>query len=163
MTAVEDLLALAGSRERDTFEFLDELALRPEVRAALPVAIDRARENADWRGLQRMVLAVRRWPAPESVESLIRTLALFSEEMTNEDIVDALIAIGDRRAISVLREALNVDLNWDEFHQLNKKALLGLVELSADGGQQILREASHSRYQEIRDLAQLLLMQSSRS
>src|SRR3954447_11349529 len=110
MNAVEELLALAGSRERDTSEFLDELALYPELRAALPGGLDRARENADWRRLQRMVLAAQRWPAPESVESLIRTLALFSEEMTNEDIVDALIAIGDRRAISVLREALEIDL-----------------------------------------------------
>lgn len=163
MNAVEELLALAGSRERDTIEFLDELALHPELRAALPAGLDRARENADWDRLQRMVLAAQRWPAPEVVESLTRTLALFSEDMTNEDIVDALIEIGDRRAISVLRQALDIDLNCDEFHQLNKKALLGLVKFSTDGGQQILREASDSRYQEVRVLAQQLLTQLSHS
>jgi hypothetical protein len=56
----------------------------------------------------------------------------------------------DERALPSLRRGLAVDLEWDEFHNLNVKCLHAIANLEGTSAMEIVRDALSSPFEEVR-------------
>ena len=85
----------------------------------------------DWMKLQYLVLAASEYPTKKHTKYLCDILREKSEEMTNEDVVELLQEIGSCEAIPALVDILDLEIEGDHFHELNRKCLLALDRLGS--------------------------------
>jgi hypothetical protein len=79
------------------------------------------------------------------------------EDVNNEDIVDALGALGSDDAIASLKIAYAWRPEWDEYSGLAEKCLVALAELGSPAAKGVLKEVADSEEGELSWLALTLL------
>jgi hypothetical protein len=95
----------------------------PDIRALLAQGLNDAEKTRDWRRFERLLTAAAAYPDRSYAPAIRRALALRDPEVPIEDALDVLAEIGDPGTLDVLREFAFADVDWDEFHHVNAKAI----------------------------------------
>jgi HEAT repeat protein len=101
----------------------------------------RTRDQADWLGFEKFVIAAIYHPSRAYTETLCAVLDERREDINNEDIVDALNESRDPAAVPCLRRAVTWVPDLDEFGQLARKAVWALNRIGTPEAVAAIREA----------------------
>ncbi len=137
----------------DRTAFLERIDALTDVDDCIRNGLIRAHEAEDWRQFERYVLAVTRHPSRMATRVLCDVLALRSEEVNNEDIVEALDIISDPASVRCLADTLLWWPEWDEFYHLAIKCVNALGSIGSADAISALRDVASVGPEAIREAA----------
>lgn len=113
----------------------------------------RSRSEEDWGTWDLYVIAAGKHPSRKFTHDLCEVLRLQINEVNNEDIIDAIAAIGDPSAVGRLEETLWWEPEWDEFRGIAIKVIWALAAISTPEAIRVLREAADTADERTRKCA----------
>jgi hypothetical protein len=136
------------------FAQIDQL---PDITECVRTQLVDASNKADWGRFERYVLAAWRRPARSLAQPLCDVLGRHSDEVNNEDIVEALGEIRDPGSVHCLVDALWWQPEWDEFHGLAIKCIRALANIATSHAREALQHAAAAGPEEVGSEARRLL------
>lgn len=109
------------------------------VESCIRDGLERAQSSGDWGRFERYVFAATRHPSSEQAAVLCEVLALQTDEVNNEDIVEALAVIRDPSSVDCLVRTLHWEPAWDEFRQMAVKCVSALGAVGTHDAVEALR------------------------
>jgi HEAT repeat protein len=123
------------------------------IEACVAEGLRRTEQSEDWPTFERYAYAAFHHPSREHTPVLCQVLARHSDDVNNEDLVDALAEIADPSSVACLRDALLWDPPWDEFGQLARKAVWALGAIGTPEALAAIREAADDERDKPREAA----------
>jgi hypothetical protein len=139
------------SDQQELMLWLDSLN---DIEQCVATGLRESLDSQNWRMFDKYVLAATRRPSRAYTSTLCNALAIRSEKLNAEDVVDVLGDIGDPESVGCLEQALEWEPPWDEYRQLGVKIVWALAGINNEEAHVILkRAAAESGSTEIRRAA----------
>jgi hypothetical protein len=111
----------------------------------------------EWGKVQYLVLIASKIPSKRYVKNLCSILKKLSSDMTNEDVIELLQVIASEEAVFTLIQLLDVEMEGDHFHEINRKSLLALDAIGSKEAIDAIKLSTNSKYDEVRQFAKYLI------
>ena len=140
-----------------TREFLDEIKTIDHVEEELLKAIDEQKNLQNWDYVQMLILGIQYFPSKIFTPVLCEFLRNPIDELNLEDVVDVAFGIKDENLVDCLGQALDYQMDGDDYQHFNRKCLQTLANIGGEKAIGLIALATKSPYEQIRLEATRLL------